>query len=206
MLRSLGEVSAGELKMDESQVFYQESITIFGELRDERCKALSLIGLGRVALHQGQAERAARLSEESLAVFRKSEDRNQATNALALLARAAFFDGNPTKAVQLIKQGLEIQRKARSEAGLAQLIELLASALVIQAKMEKAVVMWGAAETMREAVVPPQTPDELARREREVAELERALGPEQYQRFWDEGRGMAIEQVIEFALAEATGI
>jgi non-specific serine/threonine protein kinase len=61
--------------------------------------------------------------------------------------------------------------------------------------------LWGAAERLREAIGAPLPPNEQRRRERQVAVARAALGDDAaFDRAWQEGRAMTLEQAIAGAL------
>jgi hypothetical protein len=63
------------------------ALGILEGLRDERCTAYALLGIGETLLATGAEERARGMGERALDVFRQTGNRGGETQALLLLAQ-----------------------------------------------------------------------------------------------------------------------
>ena len=83
-----------------------------------------------------------------------------------------------------------------SVEGLAAVVAALGGSL-------RAAGIWGAAERLREEIGAPLPPNERPRYDRRVAAARAALGDDAaFDRAWQEGRALTIEQAIEIASQE----
>jgi hypothetical protein len=64
---------------------------------------------------------------------------------------------------------------------------------------QRAAKLFGAAEALREKVHAPMTDYEQIEYDQSVDELRSMLAETEFNTFWTEGRGMTMEQAIEFA-------
>ena len=62
---------------------------------------------------------------------------------------------------------------------------------------------FGAAERLREVLGSPRSPTDIPRYERQVAAARAALGDDaEFDRAWQEGRTMDLEEAVRYALDE----
>jgi hypothetical protein len=81
-------------------------------------------------------------------------------------------------------------------------MESLAATAAAQAQMERAARLWGAAESLREAIGALLPPSERPEYDRSVAAVCSALSEEAFATAWAEGSGMSLERAVAYALAE----
>lgn len=81
-------------------------------------------------------------------------------------------------------------------------IDSLAATAAAQSQMERAARLWGAAESLREAMGALLPSSERSERDRSIAAVCSALSKEAFATAWAEGSGMSLERAVEYALAE----
>jgi hypothetical protein len=85
---------------------------------------------------------------------------------------------------------------------MAKSLEGLAGVLAAQGQPDRAARLFGAAEALREAITTPLPPTDHVGYERSVAATRAALGKADFAAAWAEGRAMAMQETILYALQE----
>jgi predicted ATPase/class 3 adenylate cyclase/DNA-binding CsgD family transcriptional regulator len=175
----------------------EEGLALSRELGFPTDIAIFFCLAGQLALSQGNAIKARPLIEEALALFRKGGDRHATALALSLLARVEARQGNHPAARALYKESLAMA--ARGVTGkelIPSCLEGLAGVLASQGELARATWLWGAAETLRQALGVPIPPVERATYEQAVATARSQLGERAFAAAWAEGRTMSPEQAL----------
>jgi hypothetical protein len=93
-------------------------------------------------------------------------------------------------------------RKIGSRNHLAVSLEALANLTAKENQTEQAVVLWGAAEALRQKIGYPRFPNERETYDCAVAAARQLLGEEAFSTAWTHGGSMPLEQAIAYALGE----
>lgn len=199
-LNSLGTIACMHGEYAAARALYQESIAIDRELGDRRAIAYSLNNLGNVAHSQGDYLAAHALHEESLTFRRELGDRQGIAGSLSNLGDVAFDQGDYSRARALHMESLAIQRELGDRWGIAYSLEGLSSVMAGLNDPAHAARLWGTAERLREEIGAPLPPFDRLRYDQRVAAARTAIGAEDFNRTWQEGRAMTVEQAIALAL------
>jgi predicted ATPase/DNA-binding CsgD family transcriptional regulator len=178
------------------QSLLEESLALSKELGDKASIAHCLSHSGLVTLHQGDIATARLLLEESLALNKETGDQWGIAWVLSILARAETFKGDHTAALALYEESLAIARKIGSKLNIARCLEGMASILAVEREPVRAVLLWGAAEALREFIGAPTWPIERASYELSVAATRALMGERAFVSAWAEGRTMPLEQIF----------
>ena len=182
---------------------HEESLAIRRELGDRRGIASSLGNLGNVAYAQGHYPFSRALFEESLAISRDVGDRQGIGFSLGTLGNVAAAQGDNASARAFFKQSLAIRLELGDRWGIAEVLEGLSYVAFALAEPGRAIRIGGAAERLREEIGSPLPQNERPRYDRHVAAARVALGDDvAFDRAWQEGRALTLEQAIKLALAE----
>ncbi len=181
-----------------------EAIPLYEELHAQACdqdpgsEARMLGQLAQLVVAEGDYPRAVDLAREALDLAQRSDDTSTVVIAQIELAFHALREGAPAET--LLRDALLAARELRW-------FEICAAALVGAATAttnvdpsESARLVGASDGQMEEAGVERDTFDE-ARRERVLATLEEWLVAEELDRLLDEGRTMALDEAVEYALA-----
>ncbi|HYW88015.1 MAG TPA: AAA family ATPase, partial [Chloroflexota bacterium] len=107
----------------QAQVVYEEELAIFGELGDDWGRGLPLLGLGRVALGQGDFPEAQRLLDDARAIFESVADRRLLGFVLNRLGDLARIQHDFATAAAVYRENLEIWRSLAQPLGMAASLE-----------------------------------------------------------------------------------
>jgi tetratricopeptide (TPR) repeat protein len=182
-----------------ARTWHEKSRRMFRELGNIRALAFSLLGHGDVLFHQGDYVAAGVCYEEALGVLREQGNRSSAAIALNKLGNVARERGDRQTARALHAEGLAIRQELGDKVGIAWSLEAFAR-LAAPVAPERAVTLYGAAESLREALHSPLPPHEREEYDRHRTALREALGEEAFARSWAAGRTLTPEEAIGEAL------
>ena len=159
-----------------------------------------------VPVRRGDLQLAARYSEEALDLTRRTGDRLAANIALHLLVQAALASGEFARASGFFRDALEITFEASDRPNAAFCLQGLAAVSEAHDEPARAARLLGAAEALLERAGVPRyamVDQDLHRR---VADASRGhLGDHVWNAARDEGRAMAFEEAVAYALEEEDG-
>ena len=202
-LNNLGNVAAVQGEFASARALYEECLVIWRELGDRWGMAASLNNLGNVDLDQGNFASAKALYEESVAISRELGELGGISNVLTNLGAVACEQGDYPAGRKLFEEGLVIRRELGDRLGIATSLDGFAVVIAALGKSLRAARLWGAAERLRQEVGSPMMPSEWHRRDRRVAAARVALADNAaFDRAWQEGRALPLEQAIELAMEE----
>jgi hypothetical protein len=113
--------------------------------------------------------------------------------------------GEHEQAATMLRDSLTLARDVGHPWGMSESMRRFAKEAMLEGRAERAARLYGAAESIRKTNVPPLPPYPLASYQRDVAEVQSALGPAAFEALWAEGARMTMEQAITIALGEAAG-
>jgi predicted ATPase/DNA-binding CsgD family transcriptional regulator len=201
ILAYLSEVDLCEGDFVRARERRQEMLTLFRELGSKHGVAWALGALGEIARSEGDYERAAVLYEESLSLFLEvglSPGWN-----LHNLGAVAHHRGDTARALDLFKRSLIERKKEGEKEGMAEALAGLAGVAAEMGQPLRTARLFGAAESLREAIPLPIRPYNRAPYDRYLPMARAQLDEAAFNAAWVEGRAMTLEQVTEYALTDA---
>jgi predicted ATPase/DNA-binding CsgD family transcriptional regulator len=184
---------------DQAATLLQESLALFRELGDEWDVARILIHLGDIQLRQGNYEQANTFLEASLNLLKKLGDKWSLALALGALGENFRRQGNYQQAESHFQQGLAIYQELNNTVDVLWILQALAIRAVEQGQAKRAVHLWGAAESLREAVHAPLSFSYQSDYAPFLKSARNALGEKAFASAWTEGRSLTLEQAITLA-------
>ena len=183
-----------------AHALYEESLALSRELGDTYTIAHLLNNLGNVAAKQDDYATARALYEESLAIRREIGDRQGMVYSLINLGSAAKDHGDYAAAYDLCGEGLTISKELGDKQGIGFALMELADVAAGQGQTARAARLWAAAEALRAAIDSPLPSYMQAGYDRKTAAARVSLGEAAYERAWEVGRAMTVEEAIAYAL------
>lgn len=200
-LYALGSIALGQGDLEQAGQLYQECLTRSRDIGVTSLIGEALYGLALVAQYQGKLERAAELLEESLSIEREHEKQAWITNIQRSLGDIAASMDQPDRALRLYAESLVLSQGMQSERWeIAESLGQIAAVLGGQGCPHKAMLLFGAAESIRETTGRVLPPLYRADYERAVNAARVQLGESAFQIVWAEGRALTQEQAIQLAL------
>jgi tetratricopeptide (TPR) repeat protein len=199
-LNNLGNVAGEQGDYTAARALHEESLTLKREFRDKWGIASSLYNLGNVTFEQGDYTAAHALLEESLALGRELGDKQTIAYALNSLGNVAQEQGDYTAARALHEESLALRREIGDKKGITSCLAALGGVAVGVGQVDKGAKVLGAVEGLLESISAVLDSEDRLPNERAVASARSQLSEEAFERAWQEGRGMSMEQAIAYAL------
>ena len=175
--------------------------------------AFALSGLGEVAVRQGHYEQAVALLEESLRLNRAAGYSWSVGTVLGTLGWVALLQRDYARMRAILGESLSIRLETGDQSGIAWCLEKLAEAAFVQGetatlsarreRYQAAVRIFAAAAGLRAPIKSVIDPVDQPAYARNLATLRTGLGELAFATAWTEGEAMAIEAVVDYALAES---
>jgi non-specific serine/threonine protein kinase len=195
---NLGNVAQSTGDLDLAYRHWNASLQLRRELNDRSGCAVALHNLAGVAYERGDVQDAVRMYEESLQLWRELGDRLNTGNSLLDLSAIARQGGDLTRAMILLEQCADGWLDLGYAPGLTILLDTFGDVALERGAVTRAVQLWGAAESAREALGQP---GENARvdHSRKVSDARRALDACSFQSHWDAGRQLGVDEALVLA-------
>ncbi len=184
-----------------AQVRYEESMARYRELEDRKGIALVLVNLGELARIQGHDEQAAAYYEESLALFRELDDLPFIALLLHNLGHVAHHQGEHERAASLFGESLMLYQELEHRSGIITDLAGLAGVSASQGQALWAAQLFGAVEHILSQSGEGLEATDQAEYDRNLALVHSQLDDAAYAAAWEQGRSMALDQAVAYALA-----
>jgi predicted ATPase/transcriptional regulator with XRE-family HTH domain/Tfp pilus assembly protein PilF len=181
---------------------FQENLKIAREIGDPIKIGWASNHLADVYRWHGDYEEASKLYQESLALFRAREARQGIASILHNMGYLAAGQGNLVQAETHFRESLQLFVELGYTWSVADALMGIGRVYSLKNQPEIAARLLGASEVLHQTIDPSMALLDTANRvEREQAiETIRAVLPEaDYNRFWQEGRAMSMEQAVAYA-------
>jgi tetratricopeptide (TPR) repeat protein len=175
-------------------------LSIHRELGNRLGIAKLLSNLGSIAYRQADYANARSLCEESLAIKRELGGKFGISISLVDLAQLAQKQHDYPLARSIYEQAVGIKRELGDKQGIGFCLEGLAEVSCIQGEAERAVVLFGAAEALRESIGATALHADSAEYESCVKSARQKLSDQAFKAAWSNGRSMKLEDAIELAV------
>lgn len=194
-LHGLARIALGEADYGRAYSYGEQSLALMVEARDTIGSAIITYTLGRIAQARGKYGQAEQWYKESMALEPRSAE-VQIGWRQARLAECAQRQGDRTRARELLAKAVPVARKSSDKALLALCLVIRAAIALKEEQLEPAARLLGAGILVQSS---PEYPTDRVEYERLMQGIRDRLG-ESFDAFYEEGRGLTLEQAI--ALAE----
>jgi len=161
---------------------------------------VSPIAIGIAAHTQGDIEEARKFYEESAAICRSLGEKWVLSHALYNLGHIAYDEGDSPRARQLYEEVLKLCRELEDKDGFAFVLSSLANVLFTEGNsVDSARVQGAVTAYLQELGSLLETIEQLAFNKTAIA-LKELLGEEAYQKEFETGKKLPLEEAIEIAL------
>jgi tetratricopeptide (TPR) repeat protein len=201
LLRGLAVDLEAEGNFTRGVALREEGLALSRKWGDSALVAVNLLGMGNRALDQHNPERAVQHLEEGLALAREVYT-GYVPGLLGALGDALLAQGDNERALTVYKESIAVLRKTGQGPSLSGVLEGMASLAAASEDDVRAARLWGAGETALQIVGATLTPADLALYEPYLDAARSRLGEVAWEEALTEGRNMALEEVIEYALEE----
>jgi tetratricopeptide (TPR) repeat protein len=158
-----------------------------------------LINVGWIALHRGDFGRAREALEEYLTAESWKNPIGIA-NGHCNLGLVALYEGDRDEADLRCRQALVLARSPRAKTTIAEALHGLGAVAAMDGDRERAMQLWGAASSVKEAMQMPMTAPEEFIVERYLAPAAAGLPEDVRDRARAYGAATGLDEAIAFAL------
>lgn len=190
------------MRAKEAWRLFEESLSLRRELGDEVGIGRTLQKMGLLLVVGHDFERAAGLHEESLALARKNGDKLGVVLALWLGALAALGFGDHRQVEKLCEEGLDSALQLKHTHAVTFMLNVLAASAGARDRPARSARLWGASESLLDALGLALGPAERHHYRSYVADARESLGTEAWEAAKQAGRAMSLERAVEYALSE----
>ena len=205
----LGDVALDQGNFSHARSRYEEALTLKREAGEVWGLAQTVNNLGEVARCEGDYVRAEALYNESIALFKESGSPSDVIRSTHNLGYVAFHQGDYRRAGELFKESLLLFREQLNTRGMAECLVGLAGVIAAGDDTEpgpqalKAARLLAVAEAHFASSGAAMWPADRIEYERNVASVRARLGAVAFEKAWEKGRTMNMEQAVAYALEQS---
>jgi predicted ATPase/DNA-binding CsgD family transcriptional regulator/Tfp pilus assembly protein PilF len=199
---------------EQATKYFEEALPLLRQVGDNSNTTIAISGLAEIAIREGDLERAVILEEESIAMRREIGEPWGIAVSLGNFAWISLVRGDLDQAVSLLHESLSLRQEIGDRGGIAWCLEKLAEIGLITGQrkstinanedFKSAARLFGFAEAIRESVGSNIDGVDLPTYRRQVQLVCENLDETSFKRAWAKGRGMSMEQAVEFALGNTS--
>ena len=203
ILNNLGMTEYFEKDFIPAKKHIEHALSINQAMNDTFGQAISRPVLGDIARREGDYAKASALLEKNVAVHREM---GQAHQMLVLdlyyLGILELVQNNLGKANEYLRDGIVQALNGRLRYYFPSLMDALGYLAGVAKMPERAALLFGAAEVLREQLGTPMPPVYRDDYDKYLPRTRAQLDAATFSARWNEGRAMTLEQAIAFALTE----
>jgi predicted ATPase len=202
ILGNLGVVAFNEGDFGLAASRLQEHLANARRIGDRKLIGGALTNLGTVWQNTGDTDRAEQVHAEALALAEQVGDRRLACVALTNLGLVALARKDYPAARSCHARSLALADAVGERRSIAESLEELAGVDAAAGLTERAAVLFGASQAVREAIGAPILGPDLARFRKTVAEVRLALGEGPFTAAEQRGRAMSEAEAVALARSD----
>jgi predicted ATPase/class 3 adenylate cyclase len=201
VLYSLAYISGVAGDNQRAMELFRQSIELFQEAGNRRGEGNALSSLGMIQGQERQFEASLRTTQEALAIVSEIGDVFGTANVQGMLGRLAVEQGRFEEGRPHLLETLRLFQSLGDMSGIAFALDDLATLEIGLGRLERAIVLTGAAETIRKTLggaAPTALVTVPKARERATGTLD----DDMIEAAWARGQSMALEEALAFAFEE----
>ncbi len=200
-----GNAAAGERDFETAQTVFEESLRRFREVGDSHYSLLALRALAWASGELGDEQRFRSLYEQLLPLARAAGNKRLEARALAVHAGFARDEARVADALAKGAEALRIDVAIGEFSAIIQSLSNIAATLAVAGRAAEAVQLIAAVRSWHEekgAIVPGWVADG---HEESLTQLRQALDAVSFERAWQAGSTLTVEDAVALALQETSG-
>ena len=199
-LSVLGSLDYFENTFSTAQKIWGEALEIYRQLKDKQGIAGVLNNLGHIHHTQGNVKKAQEIFEECLTIYRELGNKLGLSYMLGNLGDAIFAQGNLARARELYEEAFMISRELGDKNSFAVGFSSLANVLCQEGHYSRSAQVQGAVISILRELGTFLEPIEQAGFEKTTGLLKEFMNSDQYEKEFEAGEALSLEQAIELAL------
>ncbi len=161
--------------------------------------AQALLGLGETARHRQDLDMAQDYYRQALDLGQQAGIEWIQAMSLHNLGHVACYRGDYDEAIGAFRESLSLHVKREFKKGIGECLAGLAAAAALQGETERAARLCGSADALLASIAERLDPADRADYERTLRTARSRLAGESFDALFAEGRGMSLEQGLEYA-------
>ena len=161
-----------------------------------------MFGFGNLYSAQRQFEKAREKYSIALETMQQLGSLRNVSMIKSDLAHILRYEGKYAEALSAYRETIKDWQRMGHRAAIAHQLECMAFIAKSMEQVEKAVRLFGAAESLRQKIEIDMTTQERQEYEKEVADLKANMDEREFATLWAEGRSMIMDEAIEVALED----
>jgi predicted ATPase/DNA-binding SARP family transcriptional activator len=201
-LRGLAKMSLHVRDYEQAEKLYDEALHLGRSHGDRNAVAWALHGLSEIARHREDFDRAAVLLDEGLRICRELDSKPGTAYLRLASAHVARYQGDLGEARRRYEEALTLLYELGNRRRVGLCLLGLAALDVRENAFDRALVLMGAVDPIRESGSIQLAPVDQAEYERAVIEIRARMDDAEIERLRRVGREMDLAQVLELALSQ----
>jgi non-specific serine/threonine protein kinase len=182
----------------------EEGLVLFQELDHKAGIAFGLNTIGELARLDGDYIRARRAYEECHAVSKETGNRRHEAISIANLLYVAYHEGNYNLAIDCALKGLDFSNSLQMDHMSAMFLAGISGPISAKGKPRRAALLLAASRAQLEAMGASTQPADKLELDQFKKAIREQLGETEFNKAWDEGQRMTMEQALAMAMEEST--
>jgi predicted ATPase/DNA-binding CsgD family transcriptional regulator len=199
-LGAMGVHSEGEIHIYTQ--YLMQSLETFRKIGDQPGIAQALNILGELARVSGDYSSARTYYEECLEIVKQTGEVIREAIQYENLGLIAYHEDQHQLAEKLIRQAVSKFRDLNTNYGMATSLTTLAGPAAKLGYPRRGARLLGAADAEMESLGISQQPADQIEVKMFLLDVHLALGPDEFQKAWEEGQAMSIQEAVEYALSQ----
>ncbi|GIV98259.1 MAG: hypothetical protein KatS3mg057_2916 [Herpetosiphonaceae bacterium] len=183
-----------------ARALLQQALALFHEVRNLSGTIYALNTLGEIARHEGDYEQAEQFYSQALELSRQIGSRQRTILSLHNLGHLALHCGDNTRAETLFAESLHLSRQLGYRMGIALCIFGFGRLAADRGQFERAARLLGAADAILAAIDAAFELTDRTDFEQSLSYVHAHLSETVFLSAYEEGRLMALDRAIEYAL------
>jgi predicted ATPase/class 3 adenylate cyclase len=191
---------SGYRDISQAKIYLEEALSLAPATHNEWATAMSLFGMGRIAGVTGDLATAREKFLESASLAKKLGNKRQVYSCYSEMAHVLRENGELDEPLSIYRDLLPKWRDLGHRAAVAHELECIAYILSRKDQVQQSVTLLGAADALRTLIESTATPVELVEYENELSALRLKMNEVHFQRAWEDGQRLTMEQAISLAI------
>jgi predicted ATPase len=189
--------------IESAKHYLDEAISIGRSTRLQWATTMSVFGMARIAGATGDLDTARARFMESAATAKRVGNKRLMYSCYSELAHVLRENGELDEPLGIYRDLLPRWRDLGHRAAVAHELECIAYILSKKNEHQRAVTIFGAADSLRRLIGSTATPVELAEYEKELESLQGKIKNAEFEKAWGEGQMLSMDEVINLAIQPA---
>lgn len=201
-LTNLGAQAQNLGDLEQASALFKESRALARRIGDSETLAMAVINLGLLLMEQGQDGAARDLFEEGLELCEALGSDHFRIVVLQNLGETVLRQGEPHRALALHRESLTAAHEIGARVNIAFCLEEVAGDYAALGASDRACLLFGAAEVLRDRLDVPIPPNYRATHYAPTVSALRASLGSRFPHVWQLGRDLSLEEAVRAAMSE----